>query len=137
MSLFNIFDISGSAMLAQSQKIKIHASNLANSESLIEKNGHLYPYIAKQAILKFDSSNADNNIGGVKIEKIINNPAPLKSVYNPNSPIANSKGFAKISNVDLVTETVSAISASRNYEINLEVLNTIKHMIIKTLSIGQ
>lgn len=136
MSLLKIFNIANSAMTAQSQKMQMHASNLANIDSLVNTNGKLHPYIAKKIILKFDNSN-DARSGGVKVEKIINDTTPLKVIYDPNNPIANSKGFAEISNVDVVTETINAIAASRNYQANLEVLNTVKSMIMKTLTIGQ
>ncbi|XBC37981.1 MAG: flagellar basal body rod protein FlgC [Buchnera aphidicola (Floraphis choui)] len=137
MSLLKIFDIAGSAMVAQSQKMQMHASNLANTDSLINKNGKLYPYIAKKAILKYDNLDDTELGGGVKIKEIINDTTPLKSIYDPQSPISDSNGFAKISNVNVITETISAISASRNYQANLEILNTAKSMIMKTLSMGQ
>ncbi|XBC41581.1 MAG: flagellar basal body rod protein FlgC [Buchnera aphidicola (Kaburagia rhusicola rhusicola)] len=136
MSLLKIFDIANSAMIAQSQKMQIHASNLANIDSLVNTNGKLHPYIAKKIILKFDNSN-DSGSGGVKVEKIIDDTTPLKVIYDPNNPIANSQGFSEISNVNVVTETINAIAASRNYQANLEVLNTVKSMIMKTLTIGQ
>ena len=136
MSLFNIFEISGSALATQSKKMEIHATNIANSDSLVYKYGKLYPYVAKKVILKFNSI-LNSNIGGVKIDKIIDDTSPLKTVYDPDSPISDSKGFAKVSNVNEISETISAISASRNYQTNLEILNTTKNMIMKTLTIGQ
>ncbi|QCI23335.1 flagellar basal body rod protein FlgC [Buchnera aphidicola] len=136
MSLFKIFDIAGSAMSAQSQKMQVHASNLANSDSLVNKNGKLYPYISKRVVLQFDNFKGSKS-GGVKVKEIVEDKMPCRVIYDPNSPIANSKGFAKTSNVNIVSETISAISASRNYQANLEILNTIKFMIMKTLTIGQ
>ncbi|XBC44163.1 MAG: flagellar basal body rod protein FlgC [Buchnera aphidicola (Schlechtendalia peitan)] len=136
MSLLNIFDIANSAMIAQSKKMQIHASNLANSDSLTSKNGKLHPYIAKKVILEFDNTKK-SIFGGVKVKEIIENTTPLKKIYNPNSPIADSKGFSEISNVNIVTETISAIAASRAYQANLEILNTAKTMFLKMLTIGQ
>ncbi|XBC39035.1 MAG: flagellar basal body rod protein FlgC [Buchnera aphidicola (Nurudea shiraii)] len=136
MSLLKIFDISNSAMNVQSQKMQIHASNIANIDSLVNKNGKLYPYIAKKIVLKYGNIN-DSEFENVKVEKIIEDKTPLKKIYNPNSPIADPQGFSEISNVNLVTETIDFISASRNYQTNLELLNTAKAMIIKTLTIGQ
>ncbi|XBC39551.1 MAG: flagellar basal body rod protein FlgC [Buchnera aphidicola (Chaetogeoica yunlongensis)] len=135
MSLFSIFDIAGSSLIAQSKKMSIHATNLANIDSLIYTNKKLSPYIAKKVILKFNSC-LKNKLGGVKIDKIIDDKSPLKSIYNPNSPIADSSGFAKTSNVNLISETIDAITAARDFETNLEMLNTTKNLIMKTLTIG-
>ncbi|ANF17087.1 flagellar basal body rod protein FlgC [Buchnera aphidicola (Schlechtendalia chinensis)] len=137
MSLLNIFDIANSAMTAQSTKIQMHASNLANMDSLVEKNGKLYPYIAKKIIFEFDDTK-DSILGGVKVKEIIEDTqTPFKKVYDPNNPISDSQGFAEISNVNIITETINAISASRAYQANLEMLNTAKSMFLKTLTIGQ
>ncbi|CAL4323381.1 Flagellar basal-body rod protein FlgC [Buchnera aphidicola (Protaphis terricola)] len=136
MSLFNIIDISGSAMSAQAEKINIIATNLANSESIIYKNGKYYPYIAKRVILKSCNSNK-TGIGGVKVAFISNDKTPMQMVFEPNNPLSNSSGYILKSNVNPITETINHISASRAYQANIEVLKTAKNMIIKTLSIGE
>ncbi|XBC37464.1 MAG: flagellar basal body rod protein FlgC [Buchnera aphidicola (Meitanaphis elongallis)] len=136
MSLLRILDIANSAITVQSQKMNVHANNLANIDSLVNRHGKLYPYIAKKVILKFDTSR-NTGYGGVKIQDIVEDTTPLKTIYDPNNPISDSKGFAKISNVNLITEMVSAIATSRSYQANLEILNTAKSMIMKTLTIGQ
>ncbi|AAO27033.1 flagellar basal-body rod protein FlgC [Buchnera aphidicola str. Bp (Baizongia pistaciae)] len=136
MSLFNIFNISGSALETQSKKMDVHAKNLANSDSYIYKNGTLYPYVARIPMLQFDPI-SENNVGGVKMHTVAGDTSSLKSIYNPNSPIADSNGYSKVSNVDIMSETINAITASKNYQTNLEILNTTKNMIMKTLTIGQ
>ncbi|WAI18508.1 MAG: flagellar basal body rod protein FlgC [Buchnera aphidicola (Acyrthosiphon caraganae)] len=136
MSLLNILNIAGSAMNAQSQKMNLIASNLANMDSTIYKNGKFYPYIAKQVIFKLDDSN-NSKIGGVKISDIIDDPSPLKLIYDPNNPMADKKGYILTSNVNPITEMVNNISAARSYQANIEVLKTAKTMIIKTLTIGE
>lgn len=136
MSLLNIFHIAGSAMTAQSQKMNVIASNLANIDSVTEKNGKFYPYIAKQVIFELDSSN-NSAIGGVKVSNIINDSTPMNLIYNPNHPMANKKGYLLTSNVNPITETVNNISAARNYQANIEVLKTAKSMIMKTLTINE
>ncbi|XBC41060.1 MAG: flagellar basal body rod protein FlgC [Buchnera aphidicola (Nurudea yanoniella)] len=136
MSLLKIFDISNLAMMAQSQKMQVHADNLANIDSLVNKNGKLHPYIAKKAILQFYTTN-NSQSKSTQVKKIIDDTSPLRKIYDPNSPISDSKGFSEISNANVVTETVNFIAASRNYQAMLEVLNTTKSMVIKTLTIGQ
>jgi flagellar basal-body rod protein FlgC len=136
MSLLNILDISGSAMMAQSEKINIIATNLANAESVIYKNGKFYPYIAKHAVLKFNPFK-NSSIGGVKVFSIENDPSPMKLIYDPNNPLSNKKGYVLKSNINPISETINHISASRNYQANIEILKTAKSMIMKTLSIGE
>ncbi|QIE02046.1 flagellar basal body rod protein FlgC [Buchnera aphidicola] len=136
MSLLNIFNIAGSGMIAQSEKINVIASNLANIDSVTYKNGKFYPYIAKQVI--FSSDNLENsNISGVKVSHIINSSNPMNIIYDPSSPMANNEGYVVKSNVNPITEMVNNISASRSYQANIEVLKTAKNMILKTLTIGE
>uniref|UniRef100_A0A1A9Z112 Flagellar basal-body rod protein FlgC n=1 Tax=Glossina pallidipes TaxID=7398 RepID=A0A1A9Z112_GLOPL len=132
--MLNILKISGSALFAQSCRINVSASNIANSES-IDKNGT--PYQSKQVIFQLDNSNYNNQIGGVKIKKIINDKKPLKLVYDPNHPFSDENGYVKMPNVNIVEEMVNTISASRSYQANIEVINTARSMILKTLSLGQ
>jgi len=136
MSLLNIFNIAGSAMTAQAIKMNIHANNLANIDSIINKNGKFYPYIAKQVILK-QKNNLEENVGEVEIDKIIEDPSPCKLIYSPNNPMADEKGYIRTSNVNIITEMVNSISTARNYQANVEIINTVKFMIMKTLNIGQ
>ncbi|AYN24731.1 flagellar basal body rod protein FlgC [Buchnera aphidicola] len=136
MSLLNILNIAGSAMTAQSEKINVIASNLANSESIICKDGKFYPYTAKKVIFKLDPLK-NSLIGGVKVFSIINDPNPMQLIYDPSNPLSNKKGYVLKTNVNPVTETINHISASRNYQANIEVVKTAKSMIMKTLSIGE
>lgn len=134
MSLLNILHISGSAMTAQSQKINVIASNLANMDSVIYENGKFYPYIAKRVVFQLDPLK-NSKIGGVKIANIINDQSPMKFIYDPSNPMADEKGYVLGSNVNPITETINNISASRSYQANIEVLKTARNMIIKTLAI--
>lgn len=136
MSLFNILNIAGSAMTAQSEKINIIATNLANAESIIYKNGKYYPYIAKKVIFQPSNSN-QSGVGGVKVAAIINDKNPVQMIYDPNHPLSNTKGYVLKSNINPITETIDHISASRAYQANIEVLKTAKNIILKTLSIGE
>lgn len=123
-------------MIAQSQKLNVIASNLANMDSTIYKNGKFYPYIAKQVVFSLDTSK-NSKIGGVKISAIIDDPSPMKLIYDPNNPMANNKGYILASNVNPITEMVNNIAAARSYQANIEVLKTAKSMIMKTLTISE
>lgn len=133
MALLNIFDIAGSALTAQSQRLNVAASNLANADSVTGPDGQ--PYRAKQVVFGLTLRGAAT--GGVKVADVIESQAPDKLVYEPGNPLADAKGYVKMPNVDVVGEMVNTMSASRSYQANVEVLNTVKSMMLKTLTLGQ
>lgn len=133
MALLNIFDIAGSAMTAQSQRLNVSASNLANADSVTGPDGK--PYVAKQVVFQTDAAPGAAT-GGVKVAQVLDDPSPAKLVYDPGNPLADDKGYVKMPNVDVVAESVNTMSASRSYQANVEVLNTVKSMMMKTLTIG-
>ena len=129
-----IFSIAGSAMTAQSQRMNVTASNLANADSVAGPDGQ--PYRARQVVFEMAATDGQA-IGGVKVSGVIEDPAPMRLVHDPKNPLANSDGYVAMSNVNVVEEMVNMISASRSYQANVEVLNTGKTMMLKTLTIGQ
>jgi flagellar basal-body rod protein FlgC len=134
MSLFNIFNVAGSGMAAQSQRLNVVASNLANADSTTSANGQ--PYKAKQvvfSVMPVDGSAAQ----GVKVAAVVEDNSPMKMVYNPKHPMADAQGYVAMPNVDVVGEMVNMISASRAYQNNVDVMNTSKTLLLKTLTIGQ
>ena len=130
----NIFNVAGSAMAAQSQRMNVTASNLANAESVAGPDGQ--PYRAKQVVFEVAASGRQD-IGGVKVAGVIEDSAPAKLVFDPRSPHANADGFVAMPNVNVVEEMTNMISASRSYQANVEVLNTAKTLMVKTLTVGQ
>ncbi|ONG06079.1 flagellar basal body rod protein FlgC [Escherichia coli] len=121
MALLNIFDIAGSALTAQSQRLNVAASNLANADSVTGPDGQ--PYRAKQVVFQVNAAPGAAT-GGVKVADVIESQAPDKLVYEPGNPLADAKGYVKMPNVDVVGEMVNTMSASRSYQANVEVLNT-------------
>ena len=134
MSLFSIFNVSGSAMSAQSQRLNVVASNLANADSATSASGEAYR--AKQVVFEATPS-ADNTATGVKVQQVIEDPSPMKQVYDPKSPLADENGYVTMPNVNVVDEMVNMLSASRSYQNNVETMNAAKSMLLKTLTIGQ
>ena len=130
----NIFSVAGSAMAAQSQRMNVTASNLANAESVAGPDGQ--PYRAKQVVFEVAAS-GQQDIGGVKVAGVIEDSAPAKMVFDPRNPHANADGYVAMPNVNVVEEMTNMISASRSYQANVEVLNTAKTLMVKTLTIGQ
>lgn len=134
MSLFNVFNIAGSAMSAQAQRLNVVASNLANADSTTGPDGQ--PYKAKQVV--FETMQQPGQTGaGVKVAAVVEDNAPMRKVYDPKHPMADQQGYVTMPNVNPVDEMVNMISASRSYQNNVDVLNTSKSMLMKTLTIGQ
>lgn len=134
MSLLTIFDIAGSALTAQSQRLNVSASNMANVDSVTGPDGQ--PYRAKQVLFQATAL-PGKEIASVRVSGIIDDPTPFRLVYQPGHPLADPKGYVRMPNVDVVGEMVNTISASRSYQANVEVLNTTKSMMLKTLALGQ
>jgi flagellar basal-body rod protein FlgC len=134
MSIFNIFNIAGSAMTAQSQRLNVVASNLANADSTTGPDGK--PYRAKQVVFSTMPVNEQGS-AGVKVAAVVDDPSPMKMVYDPQHPMADAKGYVTMPNVNVVEEMVNMISASRSYQNQADVMNTSKSMLLKTLTIGQ
>lgn len=134
MSLFSILDISGSAMAAQSKRLNVAASNMANADTAVGPDGN--PYRAKQVVFQINAA-AGQQIGGVKVTDVVESSAPDRMVYEPGNPLADDKGYVRMPNVDVVSEMVNSISASRSYQANVEVMNSAKTLMLKTLTLGQ
>lgn len=134
MSLFDIFSVAGSAMNAQSQRLNAVASNLANADSAVSANGEAYK--AKQVVFAATPVGA-NGATGVNVAAVIDDPSPMKMVFDPKNPLADAKGYVTMPNVNVVEEMVNMISASRSYQSNVEMMNTTKTLLLKTLNLGQ
>lgn len=133
MSLFNVFQIASSALTAQSQRLNVTASNLANADSATGPDGT--PYRAKQVV--FQAQPAANGLSGVKVTGVVEDPSAPRRVYDPKHPAADSQGYVALPNVSVVDEMVNMLSASRSYQSNVEVMSTAKSLLQKTLTLGQ
>ncbi|MBS0308704.1 MAG: flagellar basal body rod protein FlgC [Proteobacteria bacterium] len=134
MSLFNIFNVAGSAMSAQSQRLNVTASNLANADSTTSSTGETYR--AKQVVFSAVPV-AGQEATGVKVDRVVEDASPLKVIYDPKHPNADEKGYVTMPNVNVVEEMVNMISASRSYQTNVDTMNAAKTLLLKTLSLGQ
>jgi flagellar basal-body rod protein FlgC len=134
MSMFSIFNISGSAISAQSQRLNVVASNLANADAVAGPDGKGYK--GRQLMFETAAMGADSSLG-VRVTGIKESNDPLRKVHNPSHPSADVDGYVTHSNVNPVEEMVNMISASRSYQNNVEVMNTAKTLLLKTLQIGQ
>ncbi|MGM0679726.1 MAG: flagellar basal body rod protein FlgC [Pseudomonadota bacterium] len=137
MSLFNIFDTAGTALNAQSLRLNTTSSNLANANSVSSSTGETYrarhPVFAP--IMK--QLAGDGSSIGVQVRGVVESQEPLRMEHNPQHPMANEEGYIFLPNVNVVEEMANMISASRSYQTNVEVMNSAKQMMMRTLSMGQ
>ena len=134
MSMFSIFNVSGSAISAQSQRLNVVASNLANVDAVAGPDGKAYK--ARQVVFQTAPMGTDGT-AGVRVSNIQESDMPGKRIHDPSHPLADAEGYVSHSNVNAVEEMVNMISASRSYQNNVEVMNTAKTLLLKTLQMGQ
>jgi len=134
MDLMQSMSISAGGMYAQSQRMKVAAENIANQDSVQDASG-TGPYRAK--LVTFRSVlERKSGLTGVEVKKISPDMAtPLKSVYQPGSPLADSRGFVKMPNVDPTVENLNMREAQRSYEANMAALTTAREMATRTLDL--
>ena len=133
MSLFNVFQIASSALTAQSERLNVTASNLANADSATGPDGT--PYRAKHVV--FQAQPTENGLASVRVTGVVEDPSAPRRVYDPKHPAADGQGYVSLPNVSVVDEMVNMLSASRSYQSNVEVMSTAKNLLLKTLTLGQ
>jgi len=139
MSMFKIFDVSGSAVSAQSQRLNTVASNLANADTVAGPDGQAYKarQVVFQTTLMGEVAQGAPAAAGVRVSNVVEDNTPGRRVHDPKHPAADAQGYVTYSNVNPVEEMVNMISASRSYQNNIEVMNTAKSLLLKTLQLGQ
>ncbi len=138
MSLFNLFDTAGSALHAQTIRLNTISSNLANANSASSSTGKTYR--AREPVFAAIVDNfatGEDAVKGVRVVGIVESQKPLRREYQPGNPLANKDGYVFMPNVNVVEEMANMISASRSYQTNVEVMNSAKQMLMRTLSMGQ
>jgi flagellar basal-body rod protein FlgC len=134
MSLENIFDISGSGLVAQSKRLNLVASNIANAESATSSTGE--PYRGRHVVFKAVlASQMSPHAKGVKVPMVVEDQTPFKLKYDPGHPLADEKGYVRMPNVNVAEEMADMISASRSYQANVEVMNTAKSLMKQTMQL--
>jgi flagellar basal-body rod protein FlgC len=138
MGMMNIFNVSGSAASAQSQRLNVVASNLANADTVAGPDGQAFKarQVTFQTQLMGQIAN-DPTAAGVRVSNVSEDQTPGRRVHDPKHPGADADGYVTYSNVNPVEEMVNMISASRSYQNNIEVMNTAKTLLLKTLQMGQ
>ena len=137
MSLFKVFDVAGSAMNAQSVRMNVSASNLANAGSVSGSPEAVYR--ARQPVFASfgDALAEQTGISGVRLNGIVESNAPLTVRHQPDHPDADADGNVYVSNVNTIEEMVNMMSASRSYQNNIDMINTTRDLLLQTLSLGR
>ena len=136
MSMFKILDISASGMHEQTVRLNTIASNMANADSVSSNKDEVYK--SKQPVFQtILQGNEYEPASGVRVKEVVESQAPAKMEYNPNHPLADEQGYVYKPNVNVVEEMANMLSASRSYETNIEVLNTSKQLLLRTIQLGK
>jgi len=138
MALLDVFNIAGSGMSAQSMRLNLTSSNIANANTVAGNKDEAYSsrHAVFSAMLKDRFAPTEQGVG-VEMLGVVESDAEHVMRYEPNHPMANEEGYVFDSNVDIAEEMANMISASRSYQNNIEVLNTSKEMLLRTLRLGE
>jgi len=146
MGYFSSLDVSASGLTAQRMRMDLISQNIANASTTRTENG--LPYRRQVLVLGSNNSNSFSNFltgsskdlladGRVKIQGVREDASDFKRVYEPENPDADEDGYVLMPNVDIVTEMVDMISATRSYEANVTASNASKNMAMQALNIGK
>ena len=150
MALFDVFDLAGSGMRAQSLRLNVTASNLANADNVATRPEDAYrarhPVFSahmnqmgmpQMGMGQTRPGQSGGESTGVRVLGIVESATPPVKRYEPSHPLADEQGYVFATNVNPIEEMVNMLSASRSYQSNVEVLNTTKELLLGTLRLGQ
>ena len=134
MSLLNSFNIGTTGLIAQSLRLNLIASNIANADTAVSADGQ--PYRARLSV--FRTTDVQNGVApGVSVSQIVESDAPPRLEYRPGHPLANAEGYIAMPNVNVAEQMVDMVSASRGYQMNSDIMNITRQLILKTLDLGK
>lgn len=146
MSFLSSMNISASGLTAQRARFDIISENIANSETTRTERGGAYrrklpvfesiePRSSFRSILS--GKMGSSNVGGVRMDEIVEDQRPFKLVYDPSHPDANEQGYVEMPNVDVFREIIDSMAATRAYDANATAFQATKLMAAKALEIGR
>jgi len=134
MSLMGTIDISTTGLVAQSLRLNLVASNIANAESVAGPDG--LPFRARLPV--FQALPSAGRVGhGVAVQRIVESDAEPRIEYKPGHPMADARGYVTMSNVNPAEQMVDMVSASRSYQLNIDVMNMTRQLMLKTFDLGK
>jgi len=143
LRMFSTIETSASGLTAERFRLDLIASNLANAESTRTENGGPYrrkvaifePRGARYSFRDILSSSFTGSPEGVEVVGVREDTSPFKRVYSPGHPEADEEGYVTYPNVDVVTEMVDMMAATRAYEANVTAIEAAKTMAQKALDL--
>ena len=133
----NVFDIAGRAMASQMVRLNTVASNLANAGTISGSKEEAYKSLKPVFETQFSKAMASNGVSTVDvvgIEAITRDP---ERVFMPNHPSADADGYVYRAAVDENEEMIEMVEASRQYQNNIEVISTLRALMVKTINLGK
>ena len=140
MALTDIFSIAGSALAAQSTRLNATASNMANASNVSSNEEDAYKgkrVVFRTLVEDQMMGNVLRPAGSVTIDRVVDDLAPHPKLYDPGNPMADDEGYVYKSNVEEVSEMVEMLAAARSYQNNVEVINTAKELMSRTLEVAK
>ena len=144
MSIFGAIDVAASGMTAERLRLDVISNNIANVNTTRTAEGGPY----RRQFVVFEPRQGDASsfsqvmsgqlqLNGVRVSGIRKDDSPLRMVYEPGHPDADAQGYVRMPNINIVTEMVDMMTASRAYEANVTSVNVAKSMMLKALEIGK
>ena len=140
MALSDIFAIAGSALAGQSTRLNATASNMANASNVSgnEEDAYKAKRVVFRAVLENEMvGNVMRPAGSLAIDRVMDDPSPHPKLYDPGNPMADDESYVYKSNVVDVSEMVEMLAAARSYQNNVEVINTAKELMSRTLEVAK
>jgi flagellar basal-body rod protein FlgC len=137
MGLYNVFNVAGSSMSAQSVRLNTVASNLANADTVSTTENEIYRSRQPVFAAVMQALGSEQSSVPVRTAGIVESQEPARQEYQPDHPLANQEGYIYRSNVNSIEEMTNMMAASRSYQNSVEVFNTSKQLLLKTLSMGR
>lgn len=129
----NIFDISGRAMSAQLARLNTTASNLANARTTYSSEAEAY-----RALKPVFRTTVDRpGVATVDVERVIQSDTQPVKRHDPNNPLADEEGFVWDAGVDEAAELIDMLESARQYQNNVQVMQTAKSLIMETIRMGK
>lgn len=130
--MFNVLDMGASGLAAQRARMNTIAGNVLNISTTENARGEKIPYRRRFVTLQ-PGSQEDPRKPGVRVAAIEEDQSPFRQVFEPGHKDADTDGYVKYPNVNLETEFVNMLDASRAYEANITMMETTKSMISASL----
>jgi len=138
MSLFDAMDIAGTSLSAQTVRLNSIASNMANANTVSSTPEETYRARTPlfKAVLEAQFGD-DASKMGVQVDRIEEVGGEPRAEFNPGHPLADEDGYIYRPNIDVATEMVNMMQASRSFQNSIEAINTAKQLAMRTLTLGK